>query len=204
MTSWPGGEDAPAASSVAFLAAASASSRATDETHRAISSAVWTTRVSTTKPGSQPFGFAGGLYDQDTKLTRFGARDYDSDAGRWTAKDPIRFRGGNANLYGYVIDDPNDLVDPSGLFNVVTGVGGSLVGITGVEGSVGVVANTGGGLENVGLFGSVGVGGGLNISSDIFFGIIICDIRNVSGPTVNLNFVAGPISLTLIADTQGI
>jgi uncharacterized protein RhaS with RHS repeats len=30
-----------------------------------------------TNPGFQPFGFAGGLYDQDTKLTRFGARDYD-------------------------------------------------------------------------------------------------------------------------------
>ena len=28
-----------------------------------------------TNPGFQPFGFAGGLYDPDTKLTRFGARD---------------------------------------------------------------------------------------------------------------------------------
>jgi len=44
-----------------------------------------------TNPGFQPFGFAGGLYDQDTKLTRFGARDYDPVTGRWTAKDPILF-----------------------------------------------------------------------------------------------------------------
>ena len=29
-----------------------------------------------------PFGFAGGLYDTDTKLTRFGYRDYDSFSGR--------------------------------------------------------------------------------------------------------------------------
>jgi uncharacterized protein RhaS with RHS repeats len=29
-------------------------------------------------PGFQPFGFAGGLYDPDTGLTRFGARDYDA------------------------------------------------------------------------------------------------------------------------------
>ncbi len=36
-----------------------------------------------------PFGFAGGLYDQDTKLTRFGYRDYDAYTGKWTAKDPI-------------------------------------------------------------------------------------------------------------------
>ena len=29
-----------------------------------------------TAPGFQPFGFAGGLYDHDTGLVRFGARDY--------------------------------------------------------------------------------------------------------------------------------
>jgi RHS repeat-associated protein len=44
-----------------------------------------------TNPGFQPFAFAGGPYDPDTKLVRFGVRDYDSETGRWTAKDPIRF-----------------------------------------------------------------------------------------------------------------
>jgi len=34
-----------------------------------------------TNPGFQPFGFAGGIYDQHTKLTRFGARDYDASTG---------------------------------------------------------------------------------------------------------------------------
>jgi RHS repeat-associated protein len=68
-----------------------------------------------TNPGFQPFGFAGGLYDPDTKLVRFGARDYDASAGRWTAKDPIRFDGGDLNLYGYVVNDPLNLIDPSGL-----------------------------------------------------------------------------------------
>ncbi|MBK6513494.1 MAG: RHS repeat-associated core domain-containing protein [Polyangiaceae bacterium] len=46
-----------------------------------------------TSPGLQPFGFAGGLYDPDTGLVRFGARDYDAETGRWTAKDPIGFDG---------------------------------------------------------------------------------------------------------------
>lgn len=45
-------------------------------------------------PGFQPFGFAGGLYDRDTGLVRFGARDYDPVVGRWTNKDKSGFRGG--------------------------------------------------------------------------------------------------------------
>ena len=44
-------------------------------------------------PGLQPFGFAGGLYEPETGLVRFGARDYDPTTGRWTAKDPIGFGG---------------------------------------------------------------------------------------------------------------
>src|SRR5205823_8580508 len=42
--------------------------------------------------GFQPFGFAGGLRDPDTALTRFGGRDYDPALGRWTAKDALMFR----------------------------------------------------------------------------------------------------------------
>ena len=70
--------------------------------------------IGDTNPGFQPFGFAGGLYDQDTKFVRFGARDYNPANGRWTAKDPILFAGGDTNLYGYVLDDPINWTDPSG------------------------------------------------------------------------------------------
>ena len=62
-----------------------------------------------------PFGFAGGLYDSDTKLVHFGYREYDANTGKWTAKDPIGFAGGDSNLYGYVLNDPVNLVDPEGL-----------------------------------------------------------------------------------------
>src|SRR6185369_9771355 len=65
-------------------------------------------------PGFQPFGFAGGLYDRDTQLTRFGARDYDAETGRFTTKDPSGFAGGLANLYGYAGNDPVNYVDPTG------------------------------------------------------------------------------------------
>jgi len=68
-----------------------------------------------TNPGFQPFGFAGGLYDRGTQLVRFGARDYDPVSGRWTAKDPLFFDGGDTNLYGYVLDDPINRFDPLGL-----------------------------------------------------------------------------------------
>ncbi|MBL4683394.1 MAG: hypothetical protein JKY37_02300, partial [Nannocystaceae bacterium] len=66
-------------------------------------------------PGFQPFGYAGGIYDADTGLVRFGARDYDADVAQWTAKDPIGFGGGQGDLYGYVGADPINRVDPSGL-----------------------------------------------------------------------------------------
>jgi RHS repeat-associated protein len=65
-------------------------------------------------PGTQPFGYAGGLRDVDTGLTRFGARDYDAVTGRWTAKDPLRF-GGGLSLYSYAGADPVNMVDPTGL-----------------------------------------------------------------------------------------
>jgi RHS repeat-associated protein len=71
--------------------------------------------VTDTNPGFQPFGFGGGLYDPDTHLVRFGARDYDSYTGRWTTKDPILFRGGQSNLYEYVLGDPVNITDYSGL-----------------------------------------------------------------------------------------
>src|SRR5690606_29600614 len=66
-----------------------------------------------TNPGFQPFGFAGGLYDPDTGLVRFGARDYDPEVGRWTSKDPIGLSGG-VNVYVYAANDPVNLVDTTG------------------------------------------------------------------------------------------
>ncbi|GBC59950.1 hypothetical protein DENIS_0892 [Desulfonema ishimotonii] len=84
-----------------------------------------------------PFGFAGGLYDADTGLVRFGYRDYDPDTGRWTAKDPILFAGGDTDLYGYCLSDPVNWIDPDGLTqhgprNVRTSHGGTIADEKGV------------------------------------------------------------------------
>ena len=76
-----------------------------------------------TNPGFQPFGFAGGLYDTQTKLTRFGARDYDAESEDGRQRIQFRFSGGDTNLYGYVLSDPINMVDPSGLAYDVLDVG---------------------------------------------------------------------------------
>jgi len=66
------------------------------------------------QPTIQPFGFAGGIWDQQALVWRFGARDYDPDIGRWTTRDPIGFDGGY-NLYAYCDNDPINRIDVSGL-----------------------------------------------------------------------------------------
>jgi RHS repeat-associated protein len=80
-------------------------------------------------PGFQPvpFGFAGGLYDRDTKLVRFGARDYDAETGRWTAKDPDGFAAGDTNLFGYVLGDPVNFNDYDGRkWQIAVGISGTV------------------------------------------------------------------------------
>jgi RHS repeat-associated protein len=122
--------------------------------------------IQDTAPGFQPFGFAGGLYDRDTGLLRFGARDYDPTTGRWTAKDPVRFGGGEYNLYVYAHDDPVNLSDATGLtvtcvYNQTTGTltctadnpdGGTDGGTTG--------GGTDGGTTGGGADGGTTAGGG--------------------------------------------
>ena len=87
-----------------------------------------------TNPGFQPFGYAGGLYDVNTNLTRFGARDYNPQTGRWMTKDPIRFEGGDTNLYGYVLNDPVNFVDVDGEFAIPAAI--ATVGVGAIVTSV--------------------------------------------------------------------
>jgi RHS repeat-associated protein len=108
----------------------------------------WGRVLMDTNPGLQPFGFAGGLYDAETELVRFGARDYDAETGRWTAKDPIRFDGG-INLYEYAGSSPIVLVDPTGRIGwaaplgwvfTLGGGGGALAGAAAVGATASLVA----------------------------------------------------------------
>ena len=85
-----------------------------------------------TSAGIIPFGFAGGLYDSDTGLVRFGARDYDPAVGRWTSKDPIEFDGGDSNLYGYILGDPINYTDQTGHESIAGTLGRGFGRATGI------------------------------------------------------------------------
>ncbi len=75
----------------------------------------WGNVLSDTNPEFQLFGFAGGMYDVDTKLTHFGYREYDASIGRWTSQDPIRFASFYNNLYVYLNNEPVSSFDDTGL-----------------------------------------------------------------------------------------
>ncbi|MEQ1832029.1 MAG: PQQ-dependent sugar dehydrogenase [Candidatus Eisenbacteria bacterium] len=73
----------------------------------------WGNLVLDTAPAFQGLGYVSGIQDRDTRLVRFGARDYEPGVGRWTAKDPVGQAGG-ANVFAYAEADPVNLVDPEG------------------------------------------------------------------------------------------
>jgi len=66
------------------------------------------------------------------RYTLFGHRDYDPDICRWTATDLIGIAGGDTDLYGYVLNNPINDVDPLGLAPWWTGIVGEAAVGTGV------------------------------------------------------------------------
>jgi len=151
----------------------------------------------------QPYTYTAREFDPETGLYFYRARYYDPTIGRFINEDPIQFLG-SSNFYVYVENNPVTYFDPIGLLNFLGGVGGSLVAITGAEGSVGVVINDGNGtsLPDLGLFGSVAAGVGVNVSADIFLGFVKGGIENVRGLTTNFNVTIGPVSITAITNPK--
>jgi RHS repeat-associated protein len=135
-----------------------------------------------------PIGFAAGLADPGTGLVRFGMRDYDPQAGRWTTPDPLMFAGGERNLYAYAGNSPVAQVDRVGLgsgsFNnaflgVSAGFAGNQASITlsiGLQ-TPGIDINAAGGVDPAGFRavaeGQVGLGKaslGAKLSRDLATG----------------------------------
>ena len=77
---------------------------------------------------SSRYGFTGRELDDETGLYYYRARYYNSEIGQFISQDPIGFRGGDNNLYRYVVNSPLMGTDPSGLITIVIPGGGSEFG----------------------------------------------------------------------------
>ncbi|MNS00683.1 tRNA3(Ser)-specific nuclease WapA precursor [compost metagenome] len=77
----------------------------------------WGANIGRTGETVQPFTFTG-REDDGTGLFAFRARYYAATIGRFTQLDPLGFRGGDVNLYRYVLNRTTVATDPLGLFPV--------------------------------------------------------------------------------------
>ena len=67
-----------------------------------------------------------GVMAEGNGLYYMRARYYDPEVGRFINKDPIRYAGRNVNLYGYVLNNPVNFIDPWGLWRAQFNVGGHI------------------------------------------------------------------------------
>ncbi|HQZ81978.1 MAG TPA: RHS repeat-associated core domain-containing protein [Pyrinomonadaceae bacterium] len=86
------------------------------------------------------YQFTGREYDSYTGLQYSRARFYDPKIGRFISEDPIGFRGGDVNFYGYVRNQPYIYRDTLGLYP-----GGDVLADPSVWRSVGAGLGTVGG-----------------------------------------------------------
>jgi RHS repeat-associated protein len=70
--------------------------------------------VASTGSITNRFQYTAREFDSETGLYFYRARYYDPTSGRFMSEDPIGTSGG-LNLYVYVKNDPNDMIDPNGL-----------------------------------------------------------------------------------------
>jgi RHS repeat-associated protein len=125
---------------------------------------------------TNPYQFTGREND-GTGLYFYRARYYSPTFQRFIGQDPIDFRGGDPNLYGYVWEDPTNWLDPDGLWGI------GLIGTASAEGGLGVL----GGAASAGAGGGVFWGGspGINVGGFVSAGGF------VGGPGLGPSYPAG-------------
>jgi RHS repeat-associated protein len=111
------------------------------------------------KAGSldQPFMFSTKRYFEGPGLSYYGYRFYQPVMGRWLTRDPLQEAGG-INLYGFVQNNPVNMIDPLGLFS--WGFGGSWGPITVSWDSSNPTKS------NVSLLSDLEIGGGFSFTFD--------------------------------------
>jgi len=129
----------------------------------------------------------------DDAGTIIGEITYDSFGNVQSSKMPLEsaflgFAGGDTNLYGYVLGDPVNFVDPYGLKSSGYTQGGGISFFVGIAGGSGNMffaeVNGDNGLE-VGTFLEICLGLGLGICGDIGTNTGVCQVDN------RLNDLAG-------------
>jgi RHS repeat-associated protein len=78
----------------------------------------------------QSLGFMGQFRDRETGKSQNYFRDYDPAIGRYAQSDPVGLKAG-VNTYGYVLQQPTMLIDPTGE-NPVVVVGACVVAVTAI------------------------------------------------------------------------
>jgi RHS repeat-associated protein len=73
--------------------------------------------TSATESVWNPFRYTGREWDSETGIYYYRARYYDQQVGRFWSEDPIQW-GAGPNAYRYTRNQPNNLVDPTGLLEV--------------------------------------------------------------------------------------
>jgi len=166
-----------------------------------------------------------GRENDGTSLYNYRARYYSPTLQRFLSQDPIGFAGGDANLYGYVWENPTNWIDPNGLWGtgpIVSAGGDAGTGVLGGGGSASAGAGVfGGGSQgiNVGGFASAGgfvggpglpgpsypkgnchgAGGVFGGAGGGWFFTNATSANGLSGPfqNVNLNIGEGPIQVSI-------
>ncbi len=128
--------------------------------------------------------FQGLRYSSVTGLDHARNRDYSSTLGRWVTADPIKFAGGDVNLYRFEQNSPTVRLDPSGLYTIFVGADGFIRDS-----------------EFVDPFGWIAKGDGRGFTTDIatmkqsriylFFHLDSAQIGHVDGPLPSMHGTAG-------------
>jgi len=60
------------------------------------------------------YAYTGREWDPEINLYYYRARYYDPRVGRFISEDPVEVQDQDSNMYGYVRNQPTQLIDPSG------------------------------------------------------------------------------------------